>query len=465
MVKAFEKVIISWFKRKIGARFNHASGFLLECRRNSSKAVRLLLKILGSKLLRDIFSLLILIVISLLPFSFAANQQNTPLASSSETITLDFRKIPVRELIQFLADAMHYNVIMTEAVTGNLALHFHDVTWREALGIVLEMSGLVKKEKDNVLFIGTANEFATKQKNLSDAAPFKIITVKLHHTDANTVSGILKAQPEILSSMAKINCNPRENTLWIKEKLDNVPLLLNYLSELDQAEKQILVTAKILNVDNNKVRELGIHFNSLTNNFKGDQLSISLPQTTANAINMAIANVAQNQLLNLQIDALESTGHSKLIANPKIITQNRKSAIIEAGEEIPYQESTSSGATSVSFKKAALSLKVTPTLLPDGRIILDLEINQNKTSLLAVNGTPAIQTQELKTEVIVRDQETVILGGIFETSLSEVKKQLPLFGEIPLLGSLFSTKKTHIERKELLIFVSPHTLTPTPLPR
>jgi type IV pilus assembly protein PilQ len=372
-------------------------------------------------------------------------------------ITLDFKKIPVRELVQFIADAMHYNVIMSENVSGNLSLHFHNMTWQQALDAILEMSGLVKKQKDNLLFIGTANEFATKQKNLSDAAPLKIITVKLRHVDANVLSTLLRATPEILSSMAKINCNLQDNSLWIREKMANIPVLLDFIAALDKPEKQILVTAKIVNVDDRKTHELGIHFN-VANKHSGNELNFSLPQTVANSLSVAIASYAQNQLLNLQIEALESTGHSKLIANPRIITQNRKAAIIEAGEEIPYPESTAHGATSVSFKKAALSLQVTPTLLPDGRIILALAISQNKTSPLAVNGTPAIQTQELKTEVVVHDNQTVILGGIFETACIQVHEQLPVISKIPVLGYLLSKREKQVMRKELLIFVSPHVL-------
>jgi type IV pilus assembly protein PilQ len=389
----------------------------------------------------------------------AVEKKCDPPSQIDPIITLDFKKIPIRELLQFIAEAMQANIMMSESVTGNVSLHFRNVTWSKALDVILEMSGLViKKEKDNIWLIATPREFAERQKILTEASPMKVIKFNLHHTDAMLISTTLKTQADILSPMAKVSVNPRENSLWIKENAMNLPSLLNYLHQIDLPEKQILISAKIINIDDNKIHELGIHFNGTMKSPSSEGLNVSLPITTSNSLQIAIATLPQNQLLNLQLDALETAGYSKIMADPQIITQNRKLALIEAGEEIPYQETTSSGATSVTFKKATLSLKVTPTTLPDGQIILELEISQNKISPLAVNGTPAIQTQELKTQVIVHDGQTVILGGIYESSNSKIAHKIPLIANLPLIGSLLSHKNRHFIRKELLIFISPHVL-------
>lgn len=407
-------------------------------------------------IIQKIISFLLLSCIFVFSGSLFAKEQSAKL--QKKIITMDFQKIPIRELLQFIAQTMNLNIIMSDSVAGNVSLHFRALTWEQALDTLLEMSGLVKRQKESMLFIATASEFAARQKSLQEAAPIKMLHVKLHHTNVNEISAELKSNPDLLSSFAKIAISTVDNSLWIKETVDNLPLITNYLRQVDKPQDQIMVAAKIINVDNKKIHELGLCFNPIPKADNCSQLHFSFPVDGRNSLSLAIASIAQGQLLNLQLEALESAGYSKIMANPKVITQNRKPALIEAGEEIPYQESTSSGATSVTFKKAALSLKVTPTLLPDNRIILELEINQNKTSPLAVNGTPAIQTQVVKTEVVVGDGQTLVLGGIFEKSLVEYKNKIPVLSDIPLIGGLLSQKGEHVRRKELLLFVTPSAL-------
>jgi type IV pilus assembly protein PilQ len=391
------------------------------------------------------------------PFLLWAEEKKASSGVNKQIVSMDFKKIPVRDLLQFIAESMNFNVIMSESITGNVSVHFQNICWQQALDAILEMSGYVKKQKDNMLYIATAGEFAGRQKSLQEAAPVKTVRIKLRHVDVAVVNDILKTKAHILTSFAAVSINPLDNSLWVKETVDNLPLLTQYLQQLDKPEAQLLVTAKIINIDTKKRRELGLNFNQTAASEQPGRLHLSFPQGTANLC-LAIASIAQGQLLNLQLDALESAGYSKVIADPKVITQNRKTAIIEAGEEIPYQESTTSGATSISFKKAVLSLKVTPTILPDGQITMNLEINQNKTSSLSVNGTPAIQTQELKTDVVVKDGQTVILGGIYEKADMEFSNGIPGIASLPLIGKLISKNASHCIRKELLIVLTPHLL-------
>lgn len=383
------------------------------------------------------------------------SQQHLGKSRGSETISLDFKKIPVRELLQFIAESMGCNIIMSESVSGNLALHFQKVSWQQAFNIVLEMTGMVQRRMGNVLLIASPAEFAARQKNMAQATSIQTVKVKLYHANVAQVLSSLKNESTILSPGALVSANVEDNSLWIREDTSNLPVVISFLRQKDQIEKQILICAKVVNLDDKKVNELGIRLKSSAKLKSDGGLTLNFPEVAQSSLNFAIASIAEQQLLSLELAALETSGHSKIIADPKILTLNHQAAIIEAGEEIPYQEKTASGATNVSFKKAALSLKVTPSVLPDGRITLELEISQNKVSSLAVNGTPGIQTQELKTQVTVKNHQTVILGGIFEASQGQLSDKVPLFSRIPLIGALLSHTKKEGGRKQLLVFVTP----------
>jgi type IV pilus assembly protein PilQ len=238
----------------------------------------------------------------------------------------------------------------------------------------------------------------------------------------------------------------------------NLLAIKQYLKTIDVPEKQILIEARIVNMDCQIMEELGLHFKAKKPHEQRDHFHMSLPEVTSGRWNFSIAQFSSPNFLDLELAALESRGKGKILACPKLITQNRKSAIIESGEEIPYQEQTSSGATSVNFKKAALSLKVTPQITSKSQILLSLEINQDKVSSLSVNGTPAIQMQNLKTQVMVKDGQTVILGGIFEEAKNQVDHQLPWLGHLPLVGKLLSDHHTEFSRKELLLFITPKVI-------
>lgn len=400
--------------------------------------------------------ILLIVVLCFLTGAINANQLYQ--GSKSGPISMDFKNISVRELLQFIAESMNLNVIMSASVSGSVSLHFRNILWQNALDLVLEMTGLVKSQRGNTIFIATANEFALRQKQLNEALPLKFVKFKLLHIDVNQAQLLVQNQVNLLSSLAKITVNPLENSLWIKENTENLPHIMRYLKQIDVLEKQLLIHAKIVNVDDQKVRELGIQFGLNTVGKSIDALSQNLPVTETHGLCVAFTTLVQQQLINVQLDALEKAGFSQVIACPQLIAQNHKTADIEAGEEVPYQEKTASGATNVSFKKAALSVKVTPTILPDGNVFLALEITQNKISPLSVQGVPVIQTQELKTEVLIHRDETVILGGIYEFSESIVSRQLPFLGELPVVGNLFSCKSKQQTRKQLLIFVSPHLL-------
>jgi type IV pilus assembly protein PilQ len=400
---------------------------------------------------------LLLMIVLLLEQPVVAEQIDKKISVGTQKVTLDFKKIAIRELLELFADELHYNIIINEDVTGSVALHLKEVTWSQALEALLNVAGLAKKIEHNLLYVGTPANFATRQQNLQQAALLKTVRVVLHHIDAEQASTFLKTQADFLSPLAKIICNLRDNSLWIKETADNLPLVLDFLQQSDVPDKQILITAKVINLDEKQKCELGVKFNSCVASKISNKGTLGTEEVN-NRFNFAILTMSQNQQLNIELDALEKTGHSTIVADPTIIAQNRKTATIEAGEDIPYQEKTASGATSVAFKKAALSLKVTPTVLPDHRITLDLEISQNKVLPLSVNGTPAIQTQELKTQVVIRADQSIILGGIYETDHAKVKTTVPFIGQIPVVGALVGHSDQQHVKRELLILISPHLL-------
>ncbi|HYF97400.1 MAG TPA: secretin, partial [Coxiellaceae bacterium] len=233
----------------------------------------------------------------------------------------------------------------------------------------------------------------------------------------------------------------------------------NIIAKLDIPVKQILIKARIINLDERYLQNLGISFGTqITNNDTGLNLEEAAVNFQSGQFNIPIVKLQNNEFIDLQLNALEQDGHAQIISSPELITNNLIAASIQSGEEVPYQEQTINGNTSVTFKKAVLKLKVTPNIMPQQKILLQLEINQDKISTLSVQGVPVIRTQELITEVLLNSKETVVLGGIYEQSNSQAFNQVPLLNKIPLVGRLFRQRQTLRERKKLLIFITPQIL-------
>lgn len=233
-------------------------------------------------------------------------------------------------------------------------------------------------------------------------------------------------------------------------------------SNLAVPPKQISIEARIVNIDENYTHELGLEFgtSSGTTNNNSSGLSMDLPNNQMNPgqFNFVLAKLNNGVLLDMELSALESEGHGKIISRPKLITLDHEPAFIDSGEDIPYQERTSEGNTNIAFKRAALGLKVTPEIVANNKILLHIQVNQDKVSSLTVQGVPAIDTQEIKTQALVNNKQTVVLGGIYEQTKNTTTTKLPILGDIPLLGVLFRHKLTENERKELLIFITPQII-------
>lgn len=378
--------------------------------------------------------------------------------AQDKLLSLNFHAIAVRDLLQMLTENSGKNVIISDKVSGRISLTLQHVTWQEALNMVLNMQGLTKQETNNTLMITVASgaESAAMQ------IPQPISIFHLHYSQAEDVIALLGKQKNLLSAMGSVSADARTNSILIQDVPMHLSAIWQFLKTVDMPVQQLLIEGRIVSIDSNYTHELGLKFGSVaeSNNDHGDKsggVSEDLPTAASDPghFNIALAKLGNGSILDMTLSALETEGHANIISSPKLLTANNKAAYIESGQEIPYQEKTSSGATSVAFKKAVLSLKVTPQIINRNKILLHLQLNQDKLSSVTVEGVPAIQTQEIKTDVEVNDRQTLILGGIYEFSQTDNVTKVPLLGDIPLLGKMFQNKQVATQRKELLIFVSP----------
>ncbi len=379
---------------------------------------------------------------------------------NNETLSLNFQDMPIADLLELLAEFKGINLILSDGVKGHITVHLKNVSWDQALSSVLTMQNLEKRQQGSILWVAPASEMV-KQTSTPSHLINELITLK--YAKANELVSVLQnPQSDLLSSNGHVIADARTNTLWVKDSADRLTQIRQYLRNVDIPVKQVLITARIVNIDTDSVTELGLKFGTVNSSTPSATQSLHMDMPLAvedvGHFTVAIAKLGADTLLDLELSALEHEGRAQIIANPELVTANHQPASIESGQEIPYQEKTSSGATNIAFKKAVLGLEVTPEITPDNKIWLNLVVNQDKISAVAIEGVPAISTQQMKTQVLVNNGETIVLGGIYEESNSHIKDRIPFWGSIPVLGALFTHKETRAERKELLIFVSPKVL-------
>jgi type IV pilus assembly protein PilQ len=392
------------------------------------------------------------------PFTAAPLTTTALNPNADGKLSLNFDEIKIRDLLQLLAEYAHENIIISDSIQGGVALHLQNVTWQQALNTVMVMANLSKREQDGVIFITPIN---TQDSNANIASSSEFI--KIQYANATDIATLLKNQTgSLLSEDGSVSADPRTNSLWIQDTPEKIATVRNFIQRLDVPVKQVLIKARIVNVDASCLQELGVKFGTVNThdslNLDGLAMDMPVAVTQDGRFNIAIAKLGSNTLLDVELSALESEGHGKIISSPELTTADRTPAYIEAGEEIPYQEQTPTGATNVAFKKAVLGLKVTPQITPHGKIILNLTVNQDKLSSVNVHGEPAIQTREVGTQVEVADGQTLVLGGIYEQTDSVGVERIPFLGSLPVVGILFRNKITQSDRRELLIFVTPQII-------
>lgn len=416
-------------------------------------------------------------------------------------ISLNFQDIPVRTVLQLIADFNNLNLVTTDSVSGNITLRLDGVPWEQALDIILKVRGLDKRLDNNILLVAPAEEIAAREKQqlesrnqVADLAPLYTEYLQINYAKASEVAALLSSEStKLLSAKGAVSVDERTNVLVVKDTADVISNIKRMLDILDIPVKQVVIEARMVTIDDGFDEALGVrwgvtkndgHGNSTSGSIEGndgsgnnnggstitrpgvdDRLNVNLPVTNAaGTLAFQVARLANGTLLDLELSALEKESKAEIIASPRVTTANQKPALIEQGTEIPYVESSSSGATSVTFKKAVLSLKVTPQITPDNRVILDLTVTQDTKGETVPTGTGdavSINAQSITTQVLVNNGETLVLGGIYQQTITNDVTKVPLLGDIPGLGVLFRKTTSANKKRELLIFVTPKIVTET----
>ena len=431
---------------------------------------------------------------------------------TGERLTLNFQDIDVRPLLQLLADTSGQNIVVSDSVKGRVTLRLQNVPWDQALDIVLKTKGLDMRRKDNVILVAPQAELAAQEKaeleaakDIQDLAPLRTEFLTVNYAKASEIARLVKSTGggSLLSERGNVTVDERTNTLLVQDTADNLTAIRSMVATLDIPVRQVLIESRIVIVSDDFSRDLGVRagFTRVSDDIK-DLMAVSGSSQATDTImgsaldnlastgqpfpvevpfgptfdrynvNMPVANPAgrialsildfDDFLIDLELSAAQSEGRGEIKSTPRVITANQREAIIEQGVEIPYQESASSGATTTQFKKAVLSLKVTPQITPDDRVILDLTVTKDSVGQLVPSATggfvPSIDTRNIQTQVLVKDGQTVVLGGIMETERRESVKKVPGLGDVPVLGYLFKSKGKINNRDELLIFVTPKIL-------
>ncbi|MFT3741484.1 MAG: secretin N-terminal domain-containing protein [Gammaproteobacteria bacterium] len=408
------------------------------------------------------------------PFTMAAQEPNTAVTSIEAKLNeqslqqlknfnynldLNFHHMPLKTLLEAWGGYKELNIVLSPSIKGEVTLTLRQVSAQEALTTILMLFKLSQYQHGTIVFIGPESEIQHLQQQASHQQALKDKSFPLSFAKAETVATLLQNKSsEMLSARGKLLVDSRNNAIWIQDTDEQLKQIQKFLQAIDIPAQQILIRAKIVNVDEDCARELGLKFgtDAQAGSQQNNESSADFEET--GHVKIALAKLSANTVLSLELSALEHQGKAKIISSPELMASSRETAVIESGQEIPYQETTSSGATSITFKKAVLSLNVTPAVALHHQIALDLTVNQDSVSTLSVNGVPSITTQKVATHILVNDGETIVLGGIYEENNNHTLERVPFWNRLPLLGRLFANERNSGSRKELLIFVTPKIL-------
>jgi type IV pilus assembly protein PilQ len=413
-----------------------------------------------------------------------------------EKLSLNFQDIEVRSVLQVIADFTGFNIVTGDNVSGRLTLRLKDVPWDQALDIIMQTRGLGMRKNGNVIWIAPNEELAAKEKSrldaeqeISDREPLVTEVFPLNYHRAEDLKKLLTdSKQRILSKRGSAVVDPRSNTIFIQDIPKYLDEARRIIHIVDKPVRQVLIESRIVVADDGYSKELGVRFGvgrnknlgqagsesaensfgtsladiystSTTGKITNNDLNVDLPATSGNAgtFGLLLFNASHGWFLNLELSAAEADNKTKTISSPRVITSNNQKATIESGVEIPYQEASSSGATSVSFKKATLGLEVTPQITPDNKISMDLLVKKDSVGGV-FNGVPSINKNQVQTQLLVDNGETAVLGGILEDKTTKNVDKVPFFGDIPIFGNLFKRTATTSTKNELLIFITPRLL-------
>ena len=434
-----------------------------------------------------------------------------------EKLSLNFQNIDVRSLLQVIADFTNFNIVTSDTVQGNLTLRLKDVPWDQALDIILQAKSLGMKRSGNVLQIAPKEELAAKEKAeleaqaaIRDLEPMRTQSFQLNYSKAADIATQLTSSGGsggggagatgargLLSARGSVIAEPRTNQIFVSDIPSRLIQVEEMIAKLDVAVRQVLIEARIVEATDTFGKSLGVklgggdlrgirggdagysvgggnrialggNYNAIgatTGAFESTALTsltsqmVNLPASSLGGVSptsfaISLFSSAANRFLNLEISALEADGKGRVVSSPRVVTADQTKALIEQGTEFPYQQATSSGATSIAFRKAVLKLEVTPQITPEGNIILDLDVNKDSPGT-PVEGGMSINTKRVRTQVLVENGGTVVIGGIFELNERESENKVPLLGDIPVVGNLFKNRVKQAEKQEMLVFITP----------
>ncbi|MFN7086596.1 MAG: type IV pilus secretin PilQ [Burkholderiales bacterium] len=422
---------------------------------------------------------------------------------AGEKLSLNFQNVEVRAVLQVIADFTGLNIITSDTVSGNLTLRLKDVPWDQALDIILQSKGLDMRKTGNVVWIAPRDELATREKlalearqQIADLEPTRTESFQLNYQKAAAFQKILADDKQrILSKRGSAVIDARTNTIFVQDTPARLEEVRKLIRKIDVPVRQVMIESRIVEASDTFSRNLGVRLgyhdtvgsgdslgsanspvrgliggnlndtgfhtgqSSTLPAFPNDSLSVNLPGggiggAQAGIFSFLLFNQSKTRFLNLELTALQADGKGKIISSPRVITADQVEATIEQGTEIPYQQATSSGATSVSFKKATLSLKVKPQITPDDNVIMSLNVHKDSVGTTTTAG-PSIDTKQITTEVLVENGGTVVIGGIYTQEERSLTNKVPVLGDLPYVGFLFKNNSRQDDRRELLIFVSP----------
>ncbi|HCW91307.1 MAG TPA: type IV pilus secretin PilQ [Marinobacter sp.] len=424
----------------------------------------------------------------------AAARKEEKFPYTGEKLSLNFQDIEVRSVLQLIADFTGLNLVASDTVSGSITLRLQNVPWDQALDLILKTKGLDKRQIGNVLLVAPAEEIAAREKleletskQIAELAPVRLDIIQVNYAKAADIVALIQADKELISDRGFISSDARTNTISVRETAEKLEEMRRLVNTWDVPVRQVSIEARIVRAQTNVAENLGIRWGGAAYDVSGDDvisvggslgavgeardaarggagditfpgaLAVDLGVTETGASSFAIGWGSSDFLVDLELSALETDGKAEVVSQPRVVTADRQTASIKSGEEIPYQEATSSGATNVEFKEAVLSLEVTPQITPDDKIIMDLVVNQDSRGEVTA-GIPAINTNSVTTQVLVGNGETVVLGGIFQSEVATNITKTPFLGDIPYLGRLFKRTQHIDERSELLIFITPKIL-------
>lgn len=414
---------------------------------------------------------------------------------TGDRLSLNFQDIEIRAVLQLIADFTGMNMVTSDAVKGNVTLRLKNVPWDHALDIILKTKGLAMRQTGNVIMVAPAEEIAARekqefesQKQMDELAPLYSDLIQVNYAKAEDIAALLKAeQNSMLSERGNVTVDERTNALLVRDTNEKLVDIRKLITKLDIPVRQVLIESRIVIANDDFSRDLGVRFGTsyaaehdtngviaMSGSLNGtdtmvntapvpvnypslnNRLNVNLP-LAGPAGQIAFAVLGSDYLVDLELSAMQAEGRGEVVSSPRVITSNQNEATIEQGVEIPYLTASSSGATTVSFKKAVLGLTVKPQVTPDDRIIMDLGVSKDSVGQVFA-GVPSVDTREVATQVLVNNGETVVLGGIYEQERSHEVEKVPFFGDIPFVGVLFRQKRNVDSKNELLIFVTPKIL-------